>query len=179
MKLVHKLCLVLALMLTACSGNDDSFDPEDSDFNRDLLGTWIAVDVQFTYDVVTNFSGQDITSQAVGQGYDINFTIIFDDNPNETISDGSYSLEVTTTTLGQSEVENIENIMFLESGAWALDGDELIFADSSETGTVEIFELTAESLIIGITESINSSEAGFNFSSTSVSTVTFVKQVED
>lgn len=176
MKLAYKLCIVLALMLTSCSESDDSSgDPNNSDFSGDLIGTWIAVDVDFTLNVVTNLSGLDVTSTAVGEGYDIDFTVTFEDNPNIAISVGSYSMEVTTTTLGQTEVENIENIAFLESGPWSRDGNELIFEDSEETGTVQIFELTEDSLIIGITDAISSSEAGVDFSSTSVSTVTFVR----
>ncbi|WP_204345340.1 lipocalin family protein [Psychroserpens algicola] len=161
MKKLNLLFIALAMVLTACSSDDTN--PPNTE--GDLLGTWIGQDVQYTGTSATEVQGQSITADFVGDAYDVNYTLTFTENPNEVVADGSYSIELTTTALGQSQTQNVEDLEFLNSGTWSRSGNQLSITDNGETTVGTIVELTVNTLKIAVTETEDVVEQGISASS--------------
>ncbi|WP_323787666.1 hypothetical protein [Psychroserpens sp.] len=151
MKKLHVLFIALALVFTACSSDDNNTnnDPGDGDVNGELLGLWNAVDVLYTGDTVVEVAGQTIVTDFVGESYDVDFTLEFTENPNEYVSEGSYSVELTSTTLGQTQVFDVPNLEFIGDGTWTRDGNEITTMANGDEGVMTILELTATTLRLG------------------------------
>lgn len=109
-------------MLTVCSNDDNS---SSASVNVDILGICIGQDVDYTGSMTTIQAGETFVANFIDQAYDVDYTLIFSEDPNEVVLDGAYSIELVTTTLGQTQTDNIENLEFLSSGRWSRAGDEL------------------------------------------------------
>lgn len=174
MKKLNYLFIALALVLTACSGDDDGGNPSDT--SGDILGTWIGQDVDYTGTSSTSVQGQSINSTFVGEAYDVDYTLTFTENPNEVVSDGSYSIELTTTALGETFTENVENLEFLNSGAWSRSGNQLTITDNGEDTVATIVELTSTMLVLEVSETESVSEQGIDVSTNIDVVVTYTRQ---
>ena len=172
MKKLNLLCIAFVFALTSCSSDDDN---SSADVSGDIIGTWIGLDVEYSGRTVTEFLGQEIVADFVGEAYDVDYTLTFSENPNEIVSSGSYSLEVTTTALGQVQVENIENIEGLGNGTWNKDGDQLTIVSGGETTVGTIVELTSTSLILELSEVQDISQDGLIIATTINAIATFTK----
>ena len=163
MKKFNFLFIVIALLFASCSDDDSVNDP--GDISGDLLGTWIGVDVDYTGDSTTEVQGQQFVADFVGEAYDVDYTLTFTENPNEVVANGSYSIELTTTTMGISQVDNVENLEFLNDGSWLRTGNQLSVTTDGETTVATILELTATSLILGSSQTEEINEQGISVTS--------------
>lgn len=145
-KLNLLLVLFLSIIITNCSDDDPS--PVEQNI---LVGTWIGNNLEITGTLNTEIAGIPVSANFIGDVYDMSSTLTFTENPNNVISEGNYSVELSTTIQGQVFMENIENINFLESGTWQVVGNELRITTSTETVTAQIKELTVNSLILSST----------------------------
>ncbi|WAC02634.1 hypothetical protein N7U66_02810 [Lacinutrix neustonica] len=118
MKKLNVLLIALFLVLSACTSDDDTTDAPIA--SESILGTWIGQDVDYTGASTTTGQGQSINSTFVGEAYDVDYTLTFTEDPNQVVSNGSYSIELTTTTLGQTQTNTVENLEFLGNGSWSL-----------------------------------------------------------
>ncbi|WP_299099724.1 hypothetical protein [uncultured Winogradskyella sp.] len=136
-KLKFTFIMCLSIFMMSCSSDDDSNNTLSEDF---LLGTWIGVDLEYSGTTEFEYLGIPITTQFVGDAYDIDYSISFMDDPNEFTTDGTYSIELSTTVLGETQVENIEGLMFLSDGNWSLSGNELTIVNQgvASVGTLTI-----------------------------------------
>lgn len=173
MKKLNLLCIAFALVLTACSSDDDGGTPANT--SGDLLGTWIGVDVDYTGNSTTSAQGQTLESTFVGEAYDVDYMLTFTENPNEVVADGSYSIELTTTTLGQSQVDNIENLEFINDGTWSRVGDQLTIVNGEATSVGTIVELTDTMLRLAISQTDTQTQPDFEFTSTVNAVMTYTK----
>jgi len=142
--------VLLVLAFTSCSDddNDDIIDIEAP--TASIIGTWIAESVDYSGATETEIQGQTVTADFVGEAFDIDFGVTFSEDPNELVSDGSYSIELTTTVAGQTTVNTIENITFLEDGTWEMDGNELSITNNGMTAIVTIAELSEDRLVLAL-----------------------------
>ena len=92
----------------------------------------------------------------------MDYTVTFAD-PNVLLAEGSYSVERTTTTLGQTEVQNVENLIFATDGTWMRNGNELIFVTDGEEQSYTITELTATTMTISTVDVSTVVESGFTY----------------
>jgi len=174
MKKLNLLFLAIFTMaIVSCSSDDDN---GGSNTTGDLLGTWVGQTVNYSGSTVTTFQGQNITADFVGEGYDVDYTLTFSENPNEVTSNGSYSIELTTTIAGQSTTQNEENIQFLETSDWAREGDQLTITTNGESTTGTIQELTATSLVLAIDTVEQTSEQGIDTTVTINAVSTYTRQ---
>lgn len=139
MKKLNFLFIALAIALSSCS-NDDSDDSTNT--SADLFGTWVAVDVDYSGSSTISAQGQTFTSTFVGEAYDVDYTLSFSKNPNELVAEGSYSIELTTTAMGETQVNNLENLEFVSNGTWSRDDNQLTVVSQGETRVYTIVELT-------------------------------------
>lgn len=130
-------------MLTVRSNDDNS---SSASVNVDIFGICIGQAVDYTGSMTTIQAGETFVANFIDQAYDVDYTLIFSEDPNEVVLDGAYSIELVTTTLGQTQTDNIENLEFLSSGRWSRAGDELTVVNDGQTSVTTIIELTDTSL---------------------------------
>lgn len=151
MKKLSTLLLAFVLVLTSCSeDNDDTVD-----IATGILGTWQGKAVSFSGTSTTTIEGVSIDAYYEGEGYDIDFTLNFTENPNEVTAEGSYGIALTVTIFEQSETQNIpDNAFGGVTSTWTQDGNEItISTEEGESITYEILELTADRLVM-VTDNI-------------------------
>ncbi len=138
------LFLVQSLLMLSCSSDDDGTDTSAS-----IVGKWIATDVEFSGSTTATGQGQSINATFSSEPVDLNHTLTFTESPNEVVSEGGFSLEITSSLNGQTEIETLEGESLVETGGWEQNGNQLTIINSEDGGDIQIFELTASRLVIG------------------------------
>ena len=177
MKIFKLLFLsVLVSTMVACSSDDDSNDG-GGDTTGDLVATWVGETIDYTGTSVSEIDGfPDITTEFVGTGYDVDYTMTFSENPNEITSAGSYSIELVTTFEGQSTTQNVENLNWANIGEWSRTGDEVTVTVGSDTSTMTIVELTDTVLRINVVDVSVVEQQGITKTATTNLNATYTKQ---
>jgi len=172
---IFKLLLFTALisLTISCSKDDDKPSQQN---NGDIVGVWKGTTVDYSGTSETSGQGQNITSTFNGEAYDVNYTLTFTEDPNKVVSDGSYSVELTTTTNGQTVTQNLEGLEFLSSGDWAISGNSLSVTVNNETDDMTIVQLSDDTLVLKGQDITTMSQGGFTFTSTTNIILTFTKQ---
>jgi len=145
MKKIFFLC-ILSVFTISC----DTTECGCSIPSERIEGHWngTAININGTTQVTLPNFPIAVPVTIVGEGYNIDFTYTLTENPNKATSEGSYSMEITASAVGQSFTENQENIEFDFSGPWSLDNDQLTMTVNEQEVTATILELTATSLIL-------------------------------
>ncbi len=164
----------LVTVFASCKNNDDDGGTPDVDL---ILGLWTGTGVDYSGTTVTEASGQTITADFTGESFDENYTLNISSDPNEFTSEGTYSLELTTTVLGQSSTETVTGLTLFDSGTWELNGSELTITSGGETSTGTIVELTENTLRISATEeeTVTDPDLGFTITTTVTAIATYTK----
>ena len=102
------LLFICSLLLTLISCSDD--DPASIEEPNLLIGAWQAQDLEITGTLSTEIAGIPVTTDFMGDVYEMTSTLTFTENPNNVISQGTYSAELRTTIQGQEFVENVEDL---------------------------------------------------------------------
>lgn len=170
MKKLSFLFIALVLVFTSCSTDDSP-----SIISGDIVGTWIGNTIDYSGDTVTTVDGQTLVADFVGEAYDMDYTITFSEDPNNVVSEGSYSLKLTYTVLGQTSVENVENIEFLEGGNWEQSNNILTLIAQEESIDYKIEELTDDKLVLSLSVEEDLSEQGVSIISTIDAKMTFYR----
>ena len=172
MKIKHILVLlVLSFVLFSCSSDDASSGSETS---GDIVGKWRMTSVSYSGQTVTEASGLEITSNFTGTGFDIDSTLEFTETPDEFVSEGEYSIELTYDINGSNvTTETQENLPTDQTGEWTKSGNTLTFIISGESDDVTIEELTGSTLRIRTITVEDLSQAGATVTSTTDLVSTF------
>ena len=143
------LSLFVSFAISCSSSDDDNGSSGSGEIDAELVDTWIGTAVDYTGTTETEFNGVTLTADFVGEGFDIDYSINFTENPNEVTSDGSYSILLTTTIQGTSTEQTIPNLTFFETSTWEVNGDQItVSSNGAEPQTFTITELTETTLII-------------------------------
>ncbi len=142
MKKLSVLFIAFTMVLLSCS-NDDT-----ASTSAELTGAWNGQAISYNGTIITEVLGESIESTYVAQGYDIDFTMTFTEMPNNVVGEGNYSLELVSTTLGQSQTQNFEDLSFENNSTWTRDGNQLLLTDGTETVAYQITELTENKLVL-------------------------------
>ena len=118
MKHLNKL-LIFLLISCIVSCSDDSASNEDKPAS--IIGTWNIDEMHY----FGNSSDGTTDSEFTGIGKEIAYTIIFSENPKEINSGGSYIIERTTTTNGQTTVYDDVKNSSATITPWNQEGDQL------------------------------------------------------
>ncbi|MBU3822971.1 hypothetical protein KO566_12945 [Flavobacteriaceae bacterium XHP0103] len=155
MKKINLLFIAIILVFASCSTEDAS--PEIS---SNILGDWNAVSINYTAETTTTFSGQTLTNNAVGEGYDINIVVTFSESPNTVVSQGNYNVHLTSTVLDQTYTQDVVGPEFFQDGTWEQNGNKLIVTAQGETSEATIEKLTDSELELYIDTTEDLSEQG-------------------
>ena len=138
-KINYLLAILLITFATSCSKDDDKTVQ-----NQDILGVWNMTGVHCNDGVTTTESaGGEISSEYTFYGTDINATATFSENPNEFLSQGTYT-EVLTTYINGVEFSSDEYILpYSTIGTWSINGNVLAISSNMGTLDAEIIELSS------------------------------------
>lgn len=151
MKITKLFLLGAALILFSCS--------KDSDPNpagEGLVGTWAITAIDYKGTTTTTAQGVSFKADFTGTGKDLNLITTFTANPNTVTNEGSYSLLVTTTMMGQTMTEEYLLEEVVMDGTWTLDGSKLTITtdDGPQEATITEQTSTTLTLNVKVTESI-------------------------
>lgn len=170
MKILKLILFTALISLTiSCSSDDDNVNLN----NDGIVGVWRGTGVNYEGTSTTTMQGQSFAADYVGVAYDINYTLAFSENPNKVVSEGNYSIELTTTYMGQTTTQNITGLDFLSDGDWTLNGDILSITVDNETQNATIIELTPNKLVLEANESTTVEQNGATTTSTTHIVMTF------
>ena len=131
-----RVITLIAMLFVACNLISCS-DDENPSVNMEFLAVECNMSSMY-YDGTSkaNVAGQDITTDFVGKGKNINSTMTISKNPNTLEIQGSYDVELTSTILGvsQTSTERFDDID--ASATWTLDGDVLTISGTSLGGNL-------------------------------------------
>ena len=147
----------LAISFASCSSDDDTA----ADTSASILGIWFGQDVDYSGTTTTTVDGlPPVEADFVGESIEENFSLDFLES-GEYISEGDYTLELTTTVLGESQTQT-QTLEFLQDGTWSREGDVLIATAEGRTQEYDIEELTETTLIIStsLTEELGDPDTG-------------------
>ncbi len=158
------LASLLSISIISCSS-----DESDNDINQDnimeemnveegddieetglisensIIGTWELTDYSsVNARNITEFSGESLTTTFQYDSSDLDYFITFNDN-NTLIANGSYNLEVTTTTFGQSFSQDFPIESNNDSANWILTSSNTLILSalgSDIDGEYDIIEIS-------------------------------------
>ncbi|MEM0519080.1 MULTISPECIES: lipocalin family protein [Aequorivita] len=171
---IFKLFLFTAFisLTISCSSDDDSSSAANND---NIVGVWKGTEVNYTGVQTSVANGETTTMEFVGTGYDLDYTITITANPNNITSEGSYKVELVTTIDGQTNTVNLEDINFLETSTWSIDGDQFSLTSNGDTDVMTIVELTDSNLVLNGISVETLSQGGVQMESTTDITLKFSK----
>jgi len=160
--------LLFAIIIASCSDDDNNETPdpmneetpenmdESSDETEDesatVIGMWEVTSIDASGTSTAEIAGQTIETEFLGEGIDLNYSVTFTEEPNQVTADGDYNIELTTTIAGQSITEVIPGILFIDSGDWVIDGDQITISSNDMESTGTITTLNETTLVIEITD---------------------------
>lgn len=177
MKIMKLTYLFLFAIIIASCGSDDGNEttdpvneetPEDMDDSMDgmndessnIVGMWEVISIDASGTSTAEIAGQTIETNFVGEGIDLNYTVTFTEDPNEVTADGEYNIELTTTVAGQSITETIPGILFIDSGSWVIEGDQITITSNDMDSTGTITTLTDTTLTIEVDTEVTIEQQG-------------------
>lgn len=173
MKSTKLLLIGFAIVLFSCSKKDD---PKPTFSDSALAGSWLITDLTYSGKTTTTGSGISLTANFTGVGKNMNMTTIFNSNPKTVSSQGSYTITLTTSILGQSDTEDTDFEDVVTDGTWSINGDKLKVVSTQGTDEATIVELTATSLKLKIDKTETETSQGVSATSEVHATYTFKKK---
>ncbi|MCF6347950.1 MAG: DUF5004 domain-containing protein [Flavobacteriaceae bacterium] len=167
----------ITLFLFSCSDNDTT-PIDTSAQEQDLIGTWLLIEVTQDGTIDTTFEGIPVTGKITSFGKEIDAQIEFNENPNAFTGSGGYIDEITITFLGQSFTDDVPISInnSVSQGTWSLDQGILTLGENSNQQTVNITELTDTNLKFEFDIEETGTLQGFTGTINSTVKMTFTKQ---
>jgi Lipocalin-like domain len=142
---IAKLLFLGLLVFVSCSEDEDPMPTAAG-----LIGSWSVTDLEYEGTTTTTVTGISLTADFTGVGKDFDLTVTFSENPNMVVSEGSYTVTLTTTFAGQSETEDIELDSFISDGTWSLNNKILSVTTSGVTQEATIVSQTDTTLVVKV-----------------------------
>ncbi|WP_053991298.1 lipocalin family protein [Mangrovimonas sp. TPBH4] len=144
MKKLSLLFAAMTLLFVSCSKDDDDNGPK---ITAEIAGTWTLESYKYQEHTVQSVMGQSATTDQVEEAYDINYTMVFSEETNEVVGDGSYGLEITTSIQGQQMNSYDDGISdYYDEGTYEMAETVLTLDFYGDIEEYEILELTASTL---------------------------------
>ena len=171
MKITKLLLLSVAVVLFSCNEDDDPKPNADG-----LVGTWAITALDYQGTTTTTMESLSIEANFTGTGKDMDLTTTFNSDPNTVTNEGSYTIVLTTTIMGQSSTQEIIMDGVVTEGTWAVNGNTMTVTTSDGPQDATIVEQTATTLKLKVEISESESAQGMTVTTDIVGTYTFKKQ---
>src|SRR5687767_5334045 len=117
MKIAKLLLLSISVILFSC-GEDDEPMPT----SQAMVGSWAITAVEYKGTTTTTAQGMNLKADFTGTGKDMTLTSTFAASPNTVTTQGSYTIVLKTTMMGQTDTEEYTVDEIFSDGTWSLDG---------------------------------------------------------
>ena len=97
MKITKFLLLSLTLIFLSCSEDEESIPTSEG-----MVGDWAITALDYKGTTTTTAQGASIKMDFTGTGKDMDLITTFNSNPNTVTSEGSYTIVLKTTYMGQT-----------------------------------------------------------------------------
>jgi hypothetical protein len=171
MKITKFLLLSLAVIFLSCSEDEDPIPTSEG-----MVGHWAITALDYKGTTTTTAQGVSIKADFTGTGKDMDLITTFNSNPNTVTSEGSYTIVLKTTSMGQSTTDEYEMDETVTDGTWTLNGKTLTVTSDFGPQTATILEQTSTTLKLKAEVSENQSDQGITVSSKIEAIYTFTKQ---
>jgi hypothetical protein len=171
MKITKFLLLSLAVIFLSCSEDEDPIPTSEG-----MVGHWAITALDYKGTTTTTAQGVSIKADFTGTGKDMDLITTFNSNPNTVTSEGSYTIVLKTTSMGQSTTDEYEMDETVTDGTWTLNGKTLTVTSDFGPQTATILEQTSTILKLKAEVSENQSDQGITVSSKIEAIYTFTKQ---
>src|SRR5688572_26303703 len=101
MKITKLFLLVIAFIILFSCDKEEDFKAT----SQGMLGAWAVSAVDYKGSITMSGQGGSLREDYSGTGKDMNLTTTFNENPNSVTSQGSYTIVLKSTVMGQSETE--------------------------------------------------------------------------
>lgn len=173
MKILKASMLLLAFtILFSCSKDDDPSPTPPVEEPTGIEGEWQLEEYDYSGSSTVSHEEFTYTSSYVAVAKNLNVKLIIDTEPNTWSTEGNYTLELTTTEDGETEIREIVVSNLANAGSFVLNDDEFLpenqnagFPEPGEINPMDISkftikELTATRLVLSFDESHSTSENG-------------------
>ncbi len=172
MNYTRLLLLALFVVLFSCSDDEAPLPTSEG-----MLGTWSVTAISYKGSTTTTVSGVSIKADFTGTGKDMDLTTTFSENPNTVTSEGSYTIVLTTTMLGQTTTEEYPFDEAVIDGTWTLEGRTLTITNGAITQDATITRQTSTVLEVKIKLEETESDPNFTVTTKVDAVYTFEKQL--
>jgi hypothetical protein len=171
MKITKFLLLSLAVIFLSCSEDEDIIPTSEG-----MVGDWAVTALDYKGTTTTTAQGVSMKVDFTGTAKDMDLITTFNSSPNTVTSEGSYTIVLKTTYMGQSTTEEYEMDETITDGTWTLSGKTLTVTNDFGPQTATILEQTSTTLKFKAEVSENESDQGVTVSTKIEATYTFTKQ---
>ncbi|HMG91566.1 MAG TPA: hypothetical protein VK589_16025 [Chryseolinea sp.] len=171
MKITKFLLLSLAVIFLSCSEDED---PKPT--SEGMVGNWAITALDYKGTTTTTAQGASIKADFTGTGKDMDLITTFNSTPNTVTSEGSYTIVLKTTYMGQSTTDEYEMDETVTDGTWTLSGNTLTVTNDFGPQTATILEQTSTTLKLKAEVSESESDQGITVSTKIEAIYTFTKQ---
>lgn len=145
MKKVILLCLILVgVSISSCSSSDDGNAPLPQNNAEKLIGRWIIDEYDLMGTTMTILQDSGETETFVGCGKALAYDFVFSDNPKTFTSNGTYKLNLDTTSNMGDVTNQLIDMEVASSGSWSINtaGNRITINDGIEEYQISVIELT-------------------------------------
>jgi hypothetical protein len=172
MKITKLLLLSLAVIFLSCSEDED---PKPT--TEGMLGNWKVTALDYKGSTTTTAQGASIKADFTGTGKNMDLITTFGSNPNTVTSEGTYTIVLKTTYMGQTTTDEYEMDETVTDGTWTLNGNTLtVTNDDFGPQTATVLEQTATTLKLKAEVNESESDQGITVSTKIEAIYTFTKQ---
>lgn len=171
MKITKLFLIGLAVILFSCS-EDEDFVPT----SEGMTGNWAITALDYKGNTTTTAQGVSTKVDFTGTGKDMDLITTFDMNPNTVTSEGSYTIVLKSTYMGQSITEEYEMDETVTDGTWTLNGKTLTVTNDFGDQTATILEQTSTTLKFRAELTESESDSGVTVTTKIEAIYTFTKQ---
>lgn len=170
MKISKLLFLALAVIFLSCSEDEDPMPT-----SQGMVGVWNITALEYKGTTTTTFDGGSLEADFTGTGKDMTLVSTFTENPNEVRSEGTYTIVLKTTMMGQTTTDEITMGEVVTDGTWSLNGRNLTVTGDAGPQTATIIEQTSTRLKIKVEVKETATDQGMTVTTNVVGTYTFTK----
>jgi len=159
MKITKLFALSIAVLLFSCGEDDEPKLPTV----EGMVATWNVTNIDYSGTTTTSYAGQTATANFTGVGKDMDYTITFSTSPNTVVSEGGYTIELTTTVAGQSTTEDYEFDEAFMDGTWELNGKTLTITSDGESQEGTVTKQTDDVLHVTVNVDETTTDTDFGY----------------
>jgi len=171
MKIAKLLLLSLAVIFLSCSEDED---PKPT--TEGMAGAWKITALDYKGSTTTTAQGASIKADFTGTGKEMNLITTFNTNPNTVTSQGSYTIVLKTTYMGQTVTDEYDMEETVSDGTWSLNGNTLTVTNDFDSQTATILEQTSTTLKLKAEVNESETDQGITVSTKIEAIYTFSKQ---